>query len=497
MSNQNMDNSGVKGSQIQSQVRVHLITRQPDMSLPEQTGPILVNTSKPSNSLSIILLTALDLRRYALSTLVNALLQNEKPTPFEFLINGTFLRTSIHEYLTAHGISSETVLTVEYVKAIIPPNHISSLEHDDWVSSVDVLSNLSLAAQWAGNGDTIPKSGHARILSGSYDGLLRVWNLSSEVLATSPLASNVGPMMSIKTARFISPTSIASAGMDRAIRIWKYDEKEDGLSASLHPQLEFYGHRNIINAIAVHAPSSRILSASFDQSVGVWSTDESRAPPAPAALLPPMKKSTTVSKRQKLKTTSTPTPQHGPLTLLQGHSGHVMDTTFDPNNHQVAYSVSMDHTLRTWDLLTSSLVDTRTSSQALCSVCALSSLHLIAVGGSPRNITLIDPRASAAAISAMTLRGHTNMGVGLARNPNSEHGLLSGSHDGTCRIWDVRSSRKEKDGAVGDSLYTILRESETDKIGGGAWKAPVGGEGGKVFGVCWVRDVGLVSGCED
>jgi len=41
----------------------------------------------------------------------------------------------------------------------------------------------------------------------------------------------------------------------------------------------------------------------------------------------------------------------------------------------------------------------------------------------------------------MTLRGHTNAVVGLAPDPSSAFGLVSGSHDGTVRVWDVRSVR--------------------------------------------------------
>ena len=81
--------------------------------------------------------------------------------------------------------------------------------------------------------------------------------------------------------------------------------------------------------------------------------------------------------------------------------------------------------------------------------------------------------------------------VTLARDPDSAYGLVSGSHDGTCRIWDVRSSRSDNDGAVGESVYTIPRESVRDE----ARKA--GGEGVKVFGVCWDKDVGIVSVGED
>jgi WD40 repeat protein len=90
----------------------------------------------------------------------------------------------------------------------------------------------------------------------------------------------------------------------------------------------------------------------------------------------------------------------------------------------------------------------------------------------------------------MTLRGHTNAVVALARDPDSEYGLVSGSHDGTCRIWDVRSTKKGKDGVVGESIYSIERESAKGE-------KRVAGEGVKVFGVCWDRKIGIVSASED
>ncbi|KMU75694.1 microtubule-associated protein [Coccidioides immitis RMSCC 3703] len=135
----------VQSQTAQTQARLRFSTRDEDLALPESTGPILVPTG---------------LRRYALSTLVNNLLATEKPVPLEFLINGTYLRTSVDEFLTANGISAETTLDVEYVRALIPPLHVASFLHDDWVSSVDVLSD-SQNEEW--------------IISASYDGLLRVW----------------------------------------------------------------------------------------------------------------------------------------------------------------------------------------------------------------------------------------------------------------------------------------------------------------------------------
>ena len=88
----------------------------------------------------------------------------------------------------------------------------------------------------------------------------------------------------------------------------------------------------------------------------------------------------------------------------------------------------------------------------------------------------------------MTLRGHSNAVVSLAADPGSAYGLLSGSHDSTCRVWDVRASRAEKGERVGGSVFVAERESG---LGRGR------GEGGKVFGVVWDAAVGIVAGGED
>lgn len=410
----------------------------------------------------------LDLRRYALSTVVNQLLDLEKAIPLEFLINGKYLRTSIDEYLTANGISAETTLDVEYVRALIPPLHVASFLHDDWVSDVDVLS---------GEGQD------PRILSSSYDGLLRIWNNSSQTIAVSPSAEHGGHTASIKSAKFFSPTQLVSSGLDRTIRLWKYNENEDGFSGTISPHLELHGHTGSVENIQVHASSNRILSASTDHSVGLWSTKKSEAPAAPTT-------ATRTSKRRKVHSSSN-TPSRGPLALLKAHTAPVSGVVFDARDSTVGYSTSWDHTLRTWDLVTGALVDTRTTSHPLLSTAHLPDVHLIAAGTSARHITMIDPRVSATTVSAMTLRGHTNAVVTLARDPGSAYGLLSGSHDGTCRIWDLRSTKSDKDGVVGESIYSIPRKSLE-----GAGKR-VGGEGVKVFGVCWDKTVGILSAGED
>ncbi|MCJ1443110.1 MAG: ribosome biogenesis protein ytm1 [Stictis urceolatum] len=313
--------------------------------------------------------------------------------------------------------------------------------------------------------------------------------MSGQVAAISPGPNEGGHTAGIKSVKFIDSTHAASAGHDRSIRIWRIEDDGSKLETTVNfiPELELCGHKWGINAIDIHNSSSRLLSGSDDWTLGVWSTQKSGAPAAPEVLLP---QTSRLSKKRR-KVSSSQVPQKGCLSQLKGHTGSVSDTIFAPNDHTVAYSASQDHTLRTWDIPTGSLVDTRTTMNPLCSIEAIPDLNLVAVGNSARFITLVDPRASATTTSVMTLRGHTNQVVTLSRDPGNKHGLLSGSHDGTCRIWDLRSTKNSADGTVSESIYTLPRRWL--KIG----EKRVAGEGVKVFSSVWDKEVGIVSGSED
>lgn len=423
------------------------------------------------------------------------MLDTPQPVPFDFLVNGTFLTSTLEDYLEQNGLSLETNITLQYVRSLIPPRYEASFEHDDWVSAVDVLSSTSPAAAWSADAATQLQD---RILSASYDGLLRIWNSSGDIIATSPAGSHGGHTAGIKAARFLSTTQLASAGLDRTVRVWKYTEANDHASGELKATLELYGHKSSIDSLEVDGAAKRILTASADGSIGLWTTSKASAPQAPAELLPG---STHASKRRKLTANGVSIPQRGPLQLAALHRAPATAAVFDPRDRTVAYSAGQDHDLHTLDLTTMAKVSTVPASSALLSLCALSGpggSPLLAAGTASRNVVIVDPRESQARTSVLTLRGHVNKVVSLARCPDNEYSLVSGSHDGTCRIWDLRSVRpaaKGEDAAAGggvsEAVYVIDRESRDGK------KRPLAGEGCKVFDVAWDKTWGIVSGGED
>ncbi|KAI3396459.1 hypothetical protein diail_12179 [Diaporthe ilicicola] len=464
-----------------AQVKVTFTTTEDGYQLPDTKRQLLVPA---------------DIRRLGLSRILNSesMLATPQPVPFDFLVNGTFLTSTLEDYLQQNGLSFESNITLQYVRSLIPPKYEASFEHDDWVSAIDVLSSTSPAGHWSGEAFT---AGHDRILSASYDGLLRIWNGSGDIITTSPAASHGGHSAGIKAAKFLSSTQIASAGLDRTVRVWKHTEDDAGSSGELKPTLELYGHKSTVDSVEVDGASKRVLTASADGCVGLWSTSKASAPAAPAELLAG---STHASKKRKL-TGGASAPQRGALHLAPFHKGPATAAIFDPRDRTVAYSAGHDHDLHTIDLTTMSKVSTIPSSSALLSLCALpgpSGSPLLAAGTSSRNVVLVDPRDSQARTSVMTLRGHVNKVVSLAKCPDNSHSLVSGSHDGTCRIWDLRSVRPSvqgEDGVTGggvsEAVYVIDRESRGGK------KRPLAGEGCKVFCVAWDPTWGIVSGGED
>ncbi|KAK1853808.1 ribosome biogenesis protein ytm-1 [Colletotrichum chrysophilum] len=457
-----------------AQVKVNFTTTHEDLQLDDSKRQLIVPA---------------DIKRYGLSRILNSesMLNTSSPVPLDFLVNGNFLRTTLEEYLQSNGLSFESTITLQYVRSLLPPVYEASFEHDDWVAAVDVLSATSPAGIWSG--DALPQ-GQDRILSASYDGLVRIWDGSGQCLATSASARAGGHSKLLTDAKFLSSTQLASVGLDQKVILWKYTESADRFTGDLKPTLELHGHKKMINSLAVHGPSKRLLTASADGRVGLWAASKKDSPEVDADDLPAKRAKTSAG-------SSVSVPQRGAKAMIPAHEGSsATAVAFHPSDPTVAYSASTDHTLRTLDLTNGSVVSTLTTMHPLLCLAPMGGASsLVAAGSAARHVTLLDPRATANATSVLTLRGHANMVSALAPSPDNEYSLASASHDGTVKIWDLRSVRPatkdEGGGSVSEAVYTISREWLKGK------KVPMGGEGAKVFGLAWDKSWGIVSGGED
>ncbi|CAK9436108.1 uncharacterized protein LODBEIA_P06660 [Lodderomyces beijingensis] len=457
-----------------NQIKIRFTTNEQDDRLKVDETPLYVPVS---------------LKRFGLSEIVNHFLGNykqgeesageRKPVPFNFLINGQLLRSSINDYLVQNGLSNEVFLTIEYTRAILPPSFQASFQNDDWISSLDSINRASEAVTASQLAISDPK-----ILSGSYDGVVRTYNMSGKVEK-----QYVGHSAPVKSVKWISPTRIVSSGNDRQVRLWKTsyegvkdlneegeedDEEslEDGKTLAI---LE--GHKAPVVDLAVDHRTKRILSAGYDLNVGFWSTNFKEMKKIEIPEYDSNVVSTSSKKRRKMALQDSTIRRRSPLGLLSGHMEPVEGVIFDAFDSTVGYSVSQDHTIKTWDLVTARCVDTRTTGFSLLSVLQLPQVNLIATGSSARHINLHDPRTSSTNQSEIInskLVGHTNFVVGLSASPHNANMFASSSHDGTVKVWDVRADK---------SLYTITRED--------------GSTSKKIFDVCWNDQIGIISGGED
>ena len=93
---------------------------------------------------------------------------------------------------------------------------MASFNNDDWISSIDSINPTSKIVTSSQLSISQPK-----ILSGSYDGIVRTYNMSGKVEK-----QYVGHSAPVKAVKWISPTRIVSAGNDRQVRLWKTSYEE-------------------------------------------------------------------------------------------------------------------------------------------------------------------------------------------------------------------------------------------------------------------------------
>lgn len=483
-------------------VRIILTTSEtdPSLQLPEDVRTLFVPTS---------------LRRYGLSRILNSESMlgtdpSSAPVPLDFVLDaghGDFLRGSLADYLAAEGKNArEAEIQLQYIRALVPPHTETTFEHPDWVASVDILSATSPAARWASSsgssdGERIVSAASERVLSSSFDGLVRIWNPDGECIATTPGPDAGGHRLPVKAARFLSPHHIASGGMDRRIKIWRYGEDAEGAQGTFKLVMDLLGHLAPITSLEVHGGTRRILTADGAGSIALWTSSKESAPPIP------VEEQQTAPKRRKLDA-HIAAATRGPLHLRKFHAGPAV-VAFDARDSTIGYSGGgTDHCIRTLDLTTSKAVSSITLTADITSILSLAGpmSPLVAAGTAGRRVILIDPRedigTGSSRTSVLTLKGHTNWVSALAQDPKAgnEHTLASASHDGSVMVWDLRasfnhSSNSSNDagttGPVARPVYVIDREHVRGKA------RPVAGEGIKVFDVRWDETWGIVSGAED
>lgn len=406
-------------------------------------------------------------RRYQLSQLVNKALSLPKPVPFDFLVRGEILRTTLAEWCAEKGIGEEETLEIEYFESVMPPQKMSTIPHEDWVSSVSCqLSGYFLTA--------------------SYDGHIRVFDYSQKLLHTaSTHSAPIASLCLVPTPSTPSTHLIATASHDLTARLMFLTLSSDDTDAMRTETLaSLHLHTAPVASVQANATGTHLLTASWDTLIGVWDTSIPGADEVPA-------EDGERKKRRRVEEDAPRARRKAPLAVLKSHTARVSKAVFAAGAGAQAYSCGIDSTVRVWDVENGVCTDTITASAKPFLDLAITPLGTSALAASTdRTVSQYDLRASStsavtpstatlnhpATPSCIALPPASSSGTGNVMSAH-EHQLLTGAYDGIVRLWDLRSVKS----AVA-SFKTFEEKSKMEKkilsVDWASGVVCVGGEGG-------------------
>ncbi|KAF9075475.1 WD40-repeat-containing domain protein [Rhodocollybia butyracea] len=367
-------------------------------------------------------------KRFHLSQLINKALSLTKPIPFDFLVKGDLLRTSLGDWCAENDFSEEETLEIEYIESIMPPQKMSDIPHEDWVSSV----SCKLAGYF---------------LTASYDGYIRGFDYSQK-LTFSALA-HAAPITSL----CVIPThghedelsyTIATSSHDLTAQITRLS-----LSSESEPKSEtqtlakLHLHTAPVSSIAADPSGNHLLTSSWDTLIGLWDTTVPLTDEVPEAPINDREK----KKRRKLNggtnDSAEKAKRKAPTMVLKSHTARVSRVVFgNSGSENTAYSCGFDSTVRVWDVESGVCTHTITSSEKPFLDIALNADgHTALAASTDRTVTLYDVRQGSFSTSGTTSSGsllHAAMPSCLATG-STPHQVFSGAYDGVVRLWDLRS----------------------------------------------------------
>ncbi|PNH01193.1 Ribosome biogenesis protein WDR12 [Tetrabaena socialis] len=416
----------------ETQVLVKFVTKLP-ISLRVPETPVAV----PST-----------LRRYGLSQIINHLLALDPPRPFDFLVNGELVRCSLEAHLLGHNLSAESTLQLEYVPAVVPPRHKHSTPHDDWVSSVDGSRGADASGEAAGS-----------ILSGSCDGLLRLWD--ADLHCTSSAQAHDGGVSCVRFLPKSQGDLLLTAGKDRTVKMWKLDDSAS--SGRCRLLAAYRGHSDGVECVAPSPSGRRFASCGWDGRLMVWETGRAVAEAAEVAAEGGEADAGVECSKKKRKVAAATTNDHA-APAANGNDGggsclSISECSTELNGHlhcvsavcwaaeEALFSSGWDHSVRRWDVEAGVAADTHSGSKTVLALASHAACpQLLAFGCTDCALRIWDSRARAGgggggadAVAVTTQGSHGGWVTGVAWCPSSQHHLATSSHDGSLKLWDLRA----------------------------------------------------------
>jgi coatomer subunit beta' len=235
------------------------------------------------------------------------------------------------------------------------------------------------------------------ILSALYSGHLFIWNYETQALVKSVEVCD----LPVRSAKFVLKKQwIVCGSDDMKVRVYNYN--------TLERIAEFEAHSDYIRSISVHPQLSLLLTASDDMTIKLWDWDKSWEC----------------------------------LQVFEGHTHYVMQVEFNPKDTNTFASASLDRSVKVWGLNSPqahfSLEGHERGVNCIGYFRGGEKPYLIS-GADDHMIKVWDYQTKAC---VATLEGHTNNVSAVWFHPSLPV-ILSGSEDGTVRIWHAVTYRWE------------------------------------------------------
>ncbi|KAF5367750.1 hypothetical protein D9758_009864 [Tetrapyrgos nigripes] len=284
--------------------------------------------------------------------------------------------------------------------------------------------------------DTSISADGGRIVSGSYDGTVRIWDAQIGTAIGEPLQGHEGSVNSVA----FSPDGamIVSGSEDRTVRIW---DAQTGTAIGGPLQ----GHKGWVESVAFSPDGARIVSGSEDRTVRIWDAQTGTAIGGPlyghegwvqsVAFSPDGARIVSGSSDRTVRIwdAQTGTAIGEPL---QGHKNSVKSVAFSPDGARIV-SGSIDETVMIWDAQTGTAIGEPLQGHKgyVFTVAFSPDGAMIVSGSDDRTVRVWDAQTGTAI--GEPLQGHKDSVQSVAFSPDGTR-IVSGSHDGTVRIWDVQ-----------------------------------------------------------
>lgn len=260
------------------------------------------------------------------------------------------------------------------------------------------------------------------MLCSLYQGNVNIWNHETQTLVKTFEVCD----LPVRAAKFVSRKNwVVTGSDDMQVRVFNYNTLE-----RVH---SFDAHSDYVRCIAVHPTAPCILTSSDDMSIKLWNWEKSWLCQQ----------------------------------IFEGHTHYVMQIVFNPKDNNTFASASLDRTVKVWQLGSSTANFTLEGHEK--GVNCVDYYHggdkpYLISGADDKFVKIWDYQNKTC---VQTLEGHTQNISAVCFHPELPI-VLTGSEDGTVRIWHAGTYRLESSLNYGfERVWTIacLRGSNNVAIG--------------------------------